>query len=266
MGRLPGNAGQAEKVKDLVGGLPERGLVLTGHSGSQEVAQERGLRAHMLRHHDIVTDCRILRAARLSRARDLDPPLPASRYEHARPGAMIHMDVKKLGRFSGVGHRITGDRATARRILGRGWEFVHIAIDDNSRIAFSKTVPDETRDSAIAFPKQVRTYYRPMRIRIERVMIDNGSCYKASNFAEACRRRGINYVRTKPHTPRTDGKAERFIKTALTEWAHTQPFETSELRAVPQENGSTDKIIIDRSRPSVICRPSSGFRKPGTTC
>ena len=177
------------------------------------------------------TVSRILRAAKLSRARDLDPPLPPNRYEHAKPGAMIHMDIKKLGRFSGIGHRITGDRTTAIRTVGRGWEFVHVAIDDNSRIAFSKIMPDEKQDSAIAFLKQARAYYRSLGIKVERVMTDNGSCYKARNFAKACRRRGIKHIRTKPYTPRTNGKAERFIKTALAEWAYAQPFETSELRA-----------------------------------
>lgn len=189
----------------------------------KEIAARTGLSA--------ATVSRILRAARLSRARDLDPPPPPNRYEHAKPGAMIHMDVKKLGRFSGVGHRITGDRATAVRTIGCGWEFVHVAIDDNSRIAFSRIMPDEKQESAIAFLKAARAYYRTLGIKIERVMTDNGSCYKARNFAKACKRRGIKHVRTKPYTPRTNGKAERFIKTALNEWAYAQAFETSEIRA-----------------------------------
>ena len=189
----------------------------------KEIAARTGLSS--------ATVSRILRAARLSRARDLDPAPSPNRYEHARPGAMVHMDVKKLGRFSGIGHRITRDRATATRTIGRGWEFVHVAIDDNSRIAFSKIMPDEKQESAIAFLKEARAFYRALGIRIERVMTDNGSCYKARNFKAACRRRGIKHVRTKPYTPRTNGKAERFIKTALNEWAYAQPFETSELRA-----------------------------------
>ena len=189
----------------------------------KEVARRTGLSAS--------TVSRILRRARLSRARDLDPPPPPNRYEHAKPGAMIHIDIKKLGRFSGIGHRITGDRATATRTIGRGWEFVHVAIDDNSRIAFSKIMSDEKQDSAIAFLKEARAYYRSLGIKIERVMTDNGSCYKARNFAKACKRRGIKHVRTKPYTPRTNGKAERFIKTAINEWAYAKAFETSEHRA-----------------------------------
>ncbi len=189
----------------------------------KEIALRLGLSA--------ATVSRILRKAKLSRGRDLDPPSPPNRYEHARPGAMIHIDIKKLGRFSSIGHRITGDRATATRTVGRGWEFVHVAIDDNSRIAFSRIMPDEKQDSAIAFLKQARAYYRSLGIRIERVMTDNGSCYKARNFAKACRRRGIKHIRTRPYTPQTNGKAERFIKTALNEWAYAQAFETSELRA-----------------------------------
>jgi transposase InsO family protein len=182
------------------------------------------------------TVSRILRKARLSRAGDLDPAPPPNRYEYARPGAMIHMDVKKLGRFSGIGHRITGDRATAIRTVGRGWEFVHVAIDDNSRIAFSKIMPDEKQGSAIAFLKAARAYYRSLGIKIERVMTDDGSCYKARAFAKACRRHSIKQIRTRPHTPRTNGKAERFIKTALAEWVYAQPFETSELRAAELSN------------------------------
>jgi transposase InsO family protein len=189
----------------------------------KEIAARTGLSA--------ATVSRILQKASLSRARDLDPPPPPNRYEHPKPGAMIHLDVKKLGRFSGIGHRIIGDRATAIRTIGRGWEFVHVAIDDNSRIAFSKIMPDEKQESAIAFLKAARAFYRSLGIRIERVMTDNGSCYKARNFAKACRRRGIKHIRTRPYTPRTNGKAERFIKTALHEWAYAQAFETSELRA-----------------------------------
>lgn len=194
----------------------------------KEIALRLGLSA--------VTVSRILCKAKLSRARDLDPLPPPNRYEHAKPGAMIHIDIKKLGRFSGVGHRITGDRATATRTIGRGWEFVHVAIDDNSRIAFSKIMPDEKQESAIAFLKAARAYYRSLGIKIERVMTDNGSCFKARNFATACRRSGIKHIRTKPYTPRTNGKAERFIKTALAEWAYAAPFETSELRAAELPN------------------------------
>lgn len=189
----------------------------------KEVAQRLGLSAS--------TVSRILRKFKLSRMKDLVPPQAANRYEHAKPGAMIHIDIKKLGRFSGVGHRITGDRATAIRTIGRGWEFVHVAIDDNSRIAFSKIMPDEKQDSAIAFLKEARAYYKSLGIKIKRVMTDNGSCYKARNFGKACKRQAIKHIRTKPYTPRTNGKAERFIKTALNEWAYATAFETSELRA-----------------------------------
>lgn len=189
----------------------------------KEIARTLGLSA--------ATVSRILGKAKLSRAGDIDPPPPPNRYEYDKPGGLLHMDVKKLGRFSGIGHRITGNRATATRTVGRGWEFVHVAIDDNSRIAFSKIMPDEKQGSAIAFLKEARAYYRSLGIRIERVMTDNGSCYKARNFAKACRRRGIKHIRTRPYTPRTNGKAERFIKTALAEWAYAQPFQTSELRA-----------------------------------
>jgi transposase InsO family protein len=208
------------------------------------------------------TVSRILRKARLSRVKDLDPPPPPHRYEHARPGAMIHMDIKKLGRFSGIGHRITGDRATATRTVGRGWEFVHVAIDDNSRIAFSKIMPDERQDSAIAFLKEARAYYRSLGIKIERLMTDNGSCYKAKNFKKACRRRGIKHVRTKPYTPRTNGKAERFIQTLLREWAYARPYRTSNQRAKRLEPWLR---YYNRQRPHSALNglpPQSRIRRP----
>jgi transposase InsO family protein len=177
------------------------------------------------------TVSRTLRAVKLSRIKDLSPLEPARRYEREKPGEMIHIDIKKLGRFHDVGHRITGNRSTATRTVGAGWEFAHVAIDDNSRIAFSQLRPDECQGSAIAFLKAAIAYYKSLGVRIERVMTDNGSCYKARNFAKTCKRLGIRHIRTKPYTPRTNGKAERFIQTALREWAYAKSYETSDQRA-----------------------------------
>ena len=181
------------------------------------------------------TVSRILRRARLSRQRDLDPPEPIRRYEHERPGDMIHLDIKKLGRFERIGHRITGDRrgqsGPRARGEGYGWEYVHVAIDDASRIAFSEIYPDEKKESAIAALKAALAYYKSLGVTVRRVMTDNGSCYKSNAFKAFCRANGLKHVRTKPYTPKTNGKAERFIQTALREWAYAQAYDTSDRRA-----------------------------------
>jgi transposase InsO family protein len=176
------------------------------------------------------TVSRILKCAGLSRMKDIDPPEPVRRYERQRPGEMIHIDIKKLGRFAQAGHRVTGTRQNCRN-QGAGWEFAHVAIDDNSRIAFSQIRKDEKKGSAIAFLKAAVAYYNSLGVRVERVMTDNGSCYKSFAFAKACRRLKIKHIRTKPYTPKTNGKAERFIQTALREWAYAKAYETSDQRA-----------------------------------
>ena len=153
------------------------------------------------------------------------------RYERETPGEMIHIDIKKLGRFDRVGHRITGDRtgqSKCTRGAGRGLEFVHVCIDDASRVAFTQIKPDEKKESAVAFLKAAVAYYASLGITVERVMTDNGSCYRSFAFGNACRRLGIKHIRTKPYTPRTNGKAERFIQTcSLREWAYAQAYPTS---------------------------------------
>jgi len=181
------------------------------------------------------TVSRILRAAKLSRARDLDPPPPIRRYEHPNPGDMIHIDIKKLGRFERIGHRITGDRTRQSSPRGRrqgyGWEFVHICIDDASRLSFTQIHPDEKATSAVAHLKASVAWYQSLGVSVRRVMTDNGSCYKAFAFRDACRELGLKHIRTKPYTPRTNGKAERFIQTSLREWAYAKAYDTSDQRA-----------------------------------
>ncbi len=176
------------------------------------------------------TISRILRKVRLSRMRDLDPPEPVRRYERAHPGELIHIDIKKLGRFDRVGHRITGDRHGQSNNRGIGWEFVHVCVDDASRIAFSQIHPDEKKESAVAFLHAAVEYYRSLGITVTRVMTDNGSCYKSFAFRDACKALGLKHVRTKPYTPKTNGKAERFIQTSLREWAYARPYPTSDHR------------------------------------
>jgi transposase InsO family protein len=177
------------------------------------------------------TVSRILRRLGLNRMRDLEPAEPVRRYEREHPGDMIHIDIKKLGRFDKVGHRITGDRTGQSNSRGVGWEYVHVCIDDNSRVAFSQILPDEKAVSAVAFLSAAVAYYKSLGVTVTRVMTDNGSCYKAFDFRDACTGLGLKHVRTKPYTPKTNGKAERFIQTALREWAYAQAYPTSDRRA-----------------------------------
>ena len=177
------------------------------------------------------TVSRVLGRLGLSRLKDLEPAAPVVRYQRQHPGEMIHLDIKKLGRFDRVGHRITGDRTGQSNSRGIGWEFVHVAVDDASRIAFSQIMPDEKKESAVAFLKAALAYYESLGITVTRVMTDNGSCYRAFDFRDACRKRGLKHLRTKPYTPKTNGKAERFIQTALREWAYAQAYPTSQCRA-----------------------------------
>lgn len=162
--------------------------------------------------------------------------MPVRRYQREHPGELIHLDIKKLGRFEKPGHRITGRHAGHDRSLGCGWEFFHVCIDDASRIAFSQILPDEKKHSAVAFLKAAVAYHASLGITVDRVMTDNGSCYRAKDFRKACGELGIKHIRTKPYTPKTNGKAERFIQTALREWAYAQAYPTSRHRAASAPN------------------------------
>jgi transposase InsO family protein len=189
----------------------------------EQIAREVGVSAS--------TVSRILREAKLSRAKDLEPAAPVVRYERAAAGELIHLDIKKLGRFEAEGHRVTGDRQ-AGRSRGAGWEFVHVCIDDASRIAFSQILPDEKKESAVAFLRAAVAYYLALGVAVQRVMTDNGSCYRSRAFRKACAELGLKHIRTRPYTPKTNGKAERFIQTALREWAYAQAYPSSVHRAV----------------------------------
>jgi len=172
---------------------------------------------------------RILSRAGLNRLSALEPAAPIVRYVYDRPGALLHLDIKKLGRFRRPGHRVTGNRRLDSPQAG--WEYVHVAVDDASRVAFSALFPDETGQSACRFLLAALRYYRGLGIRIQRVMTDNGPCYRSRAFRKACRRLGIRHIRTRPYTPRTNGKAERFIQTALREWAYARAYDHSAQRA-----------------------------------
>lgn len=175
------------------------------------------------------TIARLLRRAGLHRLAELAPALPDNRYEYERPGQLLHLDIKKLGRFQRPGHRITGDRQVKSR--GSGWEYVHLAIDDHSRVSFGAIEPDESGISACkALIKTVR-YYRSLGVHFERVLTDNGACYKSRRFRRLVRRLGMRHLRTRPYTPRTNGKAERLVQTCLREWAYGRAYDNSAQRA-----------------------------------
>jgi transposase InsO family protein len=170
----------------------------------------------------------ILRRHGLSRLRSLDPKPPIVRYERSKPGELLHLDTKKLGRIKGVGHRIHGDRSIKTR--GIGWEYAHIAIDDFTRLSYVEVLPDETGATAADFYLRALRFFERKGIQVERVMTDNGSCYKSSLFEAICVERSIRHIWTRPYTPRTNGKAERLVQTLLREWAYVRAYTSSKQR------------------------------------
>lgn len=171
------------------------------------------------------TVARILTRHGLARLKSLEPKEPVVRYQRDRPGELIHVDIKKLGRIGRVGHRIHGDRTT--RVRGIGWEFVHVAIDDASRMAYAEVLPNERSPSSVAFLKRSVAWFQNRGVHCQAVMSDNGSCYVSHRFKAACQKLQLRHLRTRPYRPRTNGKAERFIQTLLREWAYRRPYATS---------------------------------------
>ena len=174
------------------------------------------------------TVARYLRRQGLARLSALEPPVPIVRYEYRQPGALVHLDIKKLGRIGRVGHRIHGDRR--RRVRGIGWEFVHVAVDDATRLAYVEVLPDEQGVTCVQFLWRALAWFRRHGIRVRRLMTDNGSGYVAHVFAAASSSAHVRHLRIRPYTPRTNGKAERFIQTLLREWAYRWPYATSAAR------------------------------------
>jgi transposase InsO family protein len=171
------------------------------------------------------TVARILARAGLSRLKNLDPPQPVIRYQRDHPGELIHVDIKKLGRIGRVGHRIHGDRTT--RVRGIGWEFVHVAIDDASRLAYAEVLPNERSPCSTAFLRRAVAWFQSQGVIVQAVMSDNGSCYVSHRFQRLCEQLHLRHLRTRPYRPQTNGKAERFIQTLLREWAYRRPYSTS---------------------------------------
>ena len=165
----------------------------------------------------------------LSRLASLETAQRPMRYERVAPGELLHLDTKKLGRIDGLGHRITGQRGLNRN-RGIGWDMVHLAIDDHSRVSFALIKTDECGHSCAQFLRQAAAYYSSLGVQIDRVMTDNGTGYRSKAFKDACAELGVRHLRTRPYTPRTNGKAERFVQTSLREWAYAKPYLSSAQR------------------------------------
>jgi transposase InsO family protein len=192
------------------------------YTGAQ-IAAEVGVSA--------ATVSRILRRLGLNRLSALEPAEPVRRYERSAPGEIVHIDIKKLGKFNRIGHRITGDRTGQSNTRGVGWEYVHLAIDDHSRLAYSEILPDEKRASCLRFLFNALRFFRSLGVKVQRIMTDNGVSFRSFRYAKALRRLRIKHLRTRPYTPRTNGKAERFVQTSLREWAYARAYNTSDDRA-----------------------------------
>lgn len=171
---------------------------------------------------------RVLARAGLSRLADLQPAEPVVRYEHEAPGQMLHIDTKKLGRIERPSHRVTGNRKDS--VDGAGWEMLFVAIDDHARIAYTAMHPDEKTPQAVQFLRNAAAYYASLGVKIERLLTDNGAAFRSRDFAQACRELGIRHKFTRPYRPQTNGKAERFIQSALREWAYGFTYQHSSQR------------------------------------
>jgi len=171
-----------------------------------------------------------LRRLGLGRLRNIEPKPVVVRYEKKRPGELLHLDTKKLGKIQGIGHRITGDRRGSGH--GLGWEFLHVCIDDATRVAYAEVLPDEKGVTATAFVERAIAWFQDHDVYVQGVMTDNGGCYRSHRFRRALAERGIRHVYTQPYRPQTNGKAERFIRTAKNEWAYARAYRTSRARTL----------------------------------
>lgn len=177
------------------------------------------------------TVCAILKRQGLNRLSKLEPPEPANRYCRRHPGELVHIDVKKLGRFTKPGHRVTG-RGPGNYNHKPGWEAVHVCVDDTTRLAYVEVLPDETGQTSVGFLERAVAWFAERGVRVERVMTDNGAPYKSKVWAAWCADHDIRHLRTRPYRPRTNGKAERFIQTMLREWAYAATYQSSDQRIV----------------------------------
>ena len=243
--RAEGEAGLLDRSS-----MPTRQPTRTDERRVQAIAALRRLRMTAQQVAEVLgmplsTVSGVLTRIGLGKLSRLEPPEPPNRYERRHPGELIHIDVKKLGRIQGgAGHRVHGNRRRSPR--GGGWEYVHVSVDDATRLAYVEVLADEKAITAIGFLRRALAFYRRHDIRVQRVMTDNGSAYRSAAHALACRALKLRHLRTRPYRPRTNGKAERFIRTLLTEWAYAQPFHDTAARAAALP-GFVD--FYNRSRP-----------------
>ena len=175
------------------------------------------------------TVSRVLKRHGLGQLKNLDPREPVRRYEKKRPGELLHLDIKKLGRFDRPGHRVHGDRK--RKSKGVGWECAHVAVGDCTRLAYAEVLPNEKKETVADFLTRAKRFYLAHGIRIERLLTDNGPGYCSKHFQKRCKRLGVKHSRTRPYRPQTNGKAERFIQTLSREWACGKTYRSSNSRA-----------------------------------
>jgi transposase InsO family protein len=195
-----------------------------------ELRRKLFLQSHIASYMGVsrATVSRVLRRAGLSRLSDLRPDEPVQRYERDHPGELLHIDIKKLGRFNQAGHRITGDRRQRARDIG--WDYVFVAVDDHSRVAFTQVYPEENRFSAESFLRAAVGHFKRWGVPVQRVLTNNGMAFRSGLFAEACLELGITQKFTRAYRPQTNGKAERFIQSALREWAYGRMYQNSDQR------------------------------------
>jgi len=195
-----------------------------------ELRRRRMLQARIAKSVGVseATVSRVLARAGLSKLSDLEPREPVQRYEHAAAGDLLHIDTKKLGRIERPSHRVTGDRRDT--VDGAGWEFLFVAIDDHARVAFTSMHPDERKESAVQFLRDAVAYYNRLGVTIKRLLTDNGSAFRSKPFRLACEQLGIQHKFTRAYRPQTNGKAERFIQSALREWAYGWTYQNSHQR------------------------------------
>lgn len=219
-----------------------------------ELRRKLFLQSHIASYMGVskATVSRVLRRAGLSRLSDLRPDEPVQRYEREHPGELLHIDIKKLGRFDKVGHRITGDRRQRARKIG--WDYVFVAVDDHSRVAFTEVYPDESRHSATAFLRAAAGQFKHWGVPVQRVLTDNGMSFRSGLFGEACLELGITQKFTRAYRPQTNGKAERFIQSALRDGPTAASTRTQTSAAKPCRPGLTSTTGIGRITASTCCR------------
>jgi transposase InsO family protein len=235
--------------------LVEKVLALRrGHMPGYEIARRTGLSPASV--------SRILRRARLSRWRDLNPPPPIRRYEHPRPGDLLHLDIKGMTQFSEVSRR--GDGRLRGKQKHPGFLALHVAVDDHSRMAFTQMLPDQKAETTIGFLNSAVEFFATHGIGVRALLTDNGSSYRSRQFRQACQQMAIKHSRTRPYTPRTNGKAERFIQTALREWAYAKHWTDSQQRDLHLQPWN-DYYNRERPHGSLNYKPPISRSEIGTT-